>query len=69
MELYKGSTLTPEQISEAKCNSRYNAIRKAFAEFRGKPYVIKPVYPVSVNNTNKNKEPVKGGKKTRRKIK
>ena len=70
MELYKGTTLTPEQISEAKCNSRYNAIRKAFAEFTGKPYVIPPVYPVSVNNTKKNKEPVKGGKrKTRRNMK
>jgi hypothetical protein len=70
MELYKGTTLTPEQISEAKCNSRYNAIRKAFAEFTGKPYVIKPVYPVSVNNTKKNKEPAKGGKrKTRRNMK
>jgi hypothetical protein len=70
MELYKGTTLTPEQISQAKCNSRYNAIRKAFAEFTGKPYVIPPVYPVSVNNTKRNKEPVKGGKrKTRRNIK
>jgi hypothetical protein len=67
MELYKGTTLTPEQISEAKCNSRYNAIRKAFAEFTGKPYVIPPVYPVSVNNTKKNKEPVKGGKRKTRK--
>jgi len=74
MELHPGTSLTPEQLRQSKCNSRYNAIRKAYAEFTGKPYVIPPVYPESKNNTQtntkKNKEQVKGGKrKTRRNMK
>ena len=52
MELHPGTSLTAEQISESKCNTKYNAIRKAFAEFTGRPYVIPPVY----NKTVKNKQ-------------
>ena len=63
MEVHPGTSLTPEQINEYKCNSKYNAIRKAFSEFTGKPYIIPPVY----TKTKKNKEPVKGG--TRKNIK
>jgi hypothetical protein len=44
MELHPGTSLTPQQINESKCNSRYNAIKKAFSEFTGRPYVIPPVY-------------------------
>lgn len=47
MELHPGTSLSPEQINESKCNSRYNAIRKAFSEFTGRPYVISPVYKTS----------------------
>jgi hypothetical protein len=47
MELHPGKSLTPEQLNESKCNSRYNAIRKAFSEFTGRPYVIPPVYKTS----------------------
>ena len=57
MELHPGTSLTPEQLNQSKCNSKYNAIRKAFSEFTGRPYVIPPVYPPSKNNTTK-----KGGK-------
>jgi hypothetical protein len=66
MELHPGTSLTPQQISESKCNAKYNAIRKAFAEFTGKPYVIPPVYPKS-NNTKKNIIQTKGGKRKTRK--
>ncbi len=51
-------SLTPEQINESKCNSKYNAIRKAYSEFTGKPYVIPPVYkqntyvPITNKSTN-----------------
>ena len=38
------TSLTPEQIEKSKCNNKYNAIRKSYAEFTGKPYVIPPVY-------------------------
>jgi hypothetical protein len=53
--------LTPEQLSQSKCNSRYNAIRKAYSEFTGKPYVIPPVYTEPKNNTKKNLIQTKGG--------
>ena len=66
MELHPGTSLTPEQINESKCNNKYNSIRKAFAEFTGRPYIIPPVYP---NNTKKNREQVKNvGRKTRKNI-
>ena len=67
MELHPGTTLSKEQISESKCNSRYNAVRKAFSEFTGRPYVIPPVYPKSKNNTKKNIIQSKGGKRKTRK--
>jgi hypothetical protein len=67
MELHPGTSLTPQQISESKCNTKYNAIRKAFAEFTGKPYVIPPVYPKTKNNTKKNIIQSKGGKRKTRK--
>lgn len=67
MELHPGTSLTPEQINQSKCNSRYNAIKKAFSEFTGKPYVIPPVYPESKNNTKKNLVQTKGGKRKTRK--
>lgn len=63
LEVHPGTSLTPEQISQSKCNSRYNAIRKAYSEFRGKPYVIPPVYLESKNNTKKNLVQTKGGKR------
>ena len=47
MELYPGKSLTPEQLKNSKCNSKYNAIKKAFSEFTGKPYNITPVYQKS----------------------
>ena len=57
MELHAGDHLTSEQIKQSACNNKYNAIRRAFAEFTGRPYVIPPVYPVSSK---------KGGNKTRK---
>ena len=49
MELHPGTSLTPQQISQSKCSNRYNSIRKSFAEFTGRPYVIPPVYPTNQN--------------------
>ena len=49
MELHPGTSLTPQQISQSKCSNRYNSIRKSFAEFTGRPYVIPPVYPTNPN--------------------
>jgi hypothetical protein len=52
MELHPGTSLTPQQINESKCNSKYNAIRKAFSEFTGRPYVIPPVYKTTQTKKN-----------------
>jgi len=58
MELFPGTTLTQEQLKELKCNSKYNMIRKAYADFMGKPYIIPPVYNKTnkTNKINKNKD-------------
>ena len=44
MELQKGTTLSKEQISNIKCTKGWNKVRKSFAEFTGRKYVIPPVY-------------------------
>jgi hypothetical protein len=67
MEIHPGTSLTPEQLQNSKCNSKYNAIRKAFSEFTGKPYTMQPVYPEPKNNTKKNLLQTKGGKRKTRK--
>jgi len=61
MELHPGTSLTPEQLNESKCNSRYNSIRKAFSQFTGTPYVIPPVYTYKPSQTKK----IVGGKKNK----
>jgi hypothetical protein len=53
MELQKGTTLSEEQMSDAKCRQKWNAVRKAYANFTGKKYVIPPVYNYSKNKTQK----------------
>jgi hypothetical protein len=71
MELRPGTSLSPEELTNAKCNSKWNSIRKSWSELSGNPYVIPPVYnkeetnkpqnpiPVPQNNTRKY---FKGGK-------
>ena len=75
MELYPGTSLTPQQISEMKCNNRYNAVRKAFASFTGRPYIIPPVYRTLTDSSNKtrrmnepvgNQQPIRRGGKTQK---
>lgn len=44
MELYPGKSIPPEEIAHLKCNNKWNAVRKAYSEFMGKPYEIQPVY-------------------------
>jgi hypothetical protein len=53
MELQKGTSLSEEQISDAKCRQKWNAVRKAYANFTGKKYIIPPVYDYSKNKTQK----------------
>ena len=67
MEVHPGTSLTPEQLSQSKCNSKYNAIKKAFSEFTGRPYVIPPVYHESKNTTKKKLVQTKGGRRKTRK--
>jgi len=44
MELHPGTTMSEEERKDLKCNSKWNAIRKSYADFVGKPYVIPPLY-------------------------
>ena len=58
MELRPGTSLSPEELRSAKCNSKWNSIRKSYADLVGKPYVIPPLY----NKTVKNKEETSSNK-------
>ena len=49
MELSPGTSLSPSELSNAKCNSKWNSIRKSWSELTGKPYVIPPVYNKMIN--------------------
>jgi hypothetical protein len=59
MELQKGTTLSKEQISDIKCTKAWNKVRKSYAEFTGKKYVIPPVYDNLSDKYNKKEEPNK----------
>jgi hypothetical protein len=61
LELYPGTNVTTEQLSTIKCDSRWESVRKAWADFVGKPYVIIPEYEklqklkkIDNNKTQKN---------------
>jgi hypothetical protein len=56
MELQKGTTLSKEQISNIKCTKGWNKVRKSFAEFMGRKYVIPPVYENLSDKYNKKEE-------------
>ena len=43
MELIPGTSLSPEELKEAKCNRKWNSIRKSWSELNGKQYVMPPV--------------------------
>jgi hypothetical protein len=58
MELRPGTSLSPGELTNAKCNSKWNSIRKSYADLVGKPYVIPPIY----NKTIKNKEETSSNK-------
>lgn len=60
MELSPGTSLSPSELSNAKCNSKWNSIRKSWSELTGKPYVIPPVYNKMINREKtQNQIPVK----------
>jgi hypothetical protein len=54
LELYPGTTIPDDKLSELKCNSRWNTVRKSYAEFTGTRYIMSPVY-YSTAKTLKNK--------------
>ena len=54
IDLHPGTTITPELKKELKCKNKWNAVRKAYSEFTGSPFSIKPSYN-ETNKTNKNK--------------
>jgi hypothetical protein len=64
MELKRGKEpLTSQEIRALKCDQKWNSVRRAYAEFTGKKYVIPPVYDnISQKKTQKQKI---GGKKRR----
>jgi hypothetical protein len=58
MELHPGTSITPQEQKVLKCRQKWNSVRKAYADFVGKPYIIPPVYQNKTlkkveNTTNK----------------
>ena len=56
MELQKGKTLSKEQLSNIKCIKGWNKVRKSYADFTGKKYVLPPVYDNLSDKYNTNEE-------------
>jgi hypothetical protein len=50
MELHPGTSLTSEDLSNIKCNQRWNAIRKSYANMRGLKYTMLPDYSLLAKN-------------------
>jgi len=78
MELQKGTTLSKEEISNIKCVKGWNKVRKSYADFTGKKYVIPPVYEnlsdkydkkEDKNGANNTKKNTNGGKRRRKTLK
>jgi len=44
LALHKGETITDKEMSKIKCGQKWNEVRKAYAKFTRKKYVIKPTY-------------------------
>ena len=62
MELKPGTSLTPEELKNTKCNSKFNSIRKSWSELIGRPYTIPSIY--TNTKTMKNKEENQENNKT-----
>ena len=63
MELYPGTEISPEIKKQFKCRGKWNAVKIAYANFRGLPFVPQPMYALYIpenkketqnNNTRKN---------------
>ena len=44
LQLYPGTSISPEQRKGLKCNHKWNMVRNSYAQLVGKPYNIKPDY-------------------------
>jgi hypothetical protein len=53
MQLHKGTSITPQEKKNLLCNTKWNAVRKSYADFFGLKYVIPPVYSMINNKTVK----------------
>ena len=53
LELYPGTEIPKDKLAKVQCNSRWEAVRKAWAEFTGKPYIIAPKYKYIENDASK----------------
>ena len=50
MVLHPGTSITPDKLKALKCQQKWNAVRRAYAMFIGKPYIIPPIYKKTVKN-------------------
>ena len=57
--LHEGETITDKEMSKIKCGQKWDEVRKAYAKFTRKKYVIKPTYNYSNENNKTNNKTMK----------
>ena len=67
--LHEGESITDKEMSKIKCGQKWNEVRKAYAKFTRKKYVIKPTYNYSNENTPNTNTNNKTNNKTMKKRK
>jgi hypothetical protein len=55
MELQKGTSLSPKDLSNLKCRQRWNSVRKSYSDLRGLKYAPAPDYTIMPTQYTKNK--------------
>jgi hypothetical protein len=61
MELQKGTSLSPKDLSNLKCKQRWNSVRKSYSHLRGLKYAPAPDYSIMPTPYTKNKSKTQKG--------
>jgi hypothetical protein len=56
LELYPGTTIPDDKFAHLKCNSKWNLVKKSYAELTGSKYSMSPFYNTLVTKIIENKK-------------
>jgi hypothetical protein len=66
LELYPGTSVSPEDEKDMKCNKKWNAVKKAYSEFTGNSYKLGSLYKTKTKTANtKQTRPQNSTRKTK----